>query len=51
MRQLGRPTTPIGSAMSNREQVRAGGHGAAGEFVGRPLPGIVIGGGWVERSG
>lgn len=46
MRQLGRPTTPTGSAMSNREQ-----GGAAGELMDRPLPGKVIGGGGVERSG
>lgn len=50
MRQLGRPTTPIGSAMSNREQEDAGGRGAAGEFMDGPLPGKVDGGG-VERCG
>lgn len=51
MRQLGRPTTPTGSVMSNREQGGAGGYGAAGEFMDGPLPGKVMGGGGVERSG
>lgn len=51
MRQLGRPTTPTGSAMSSREQGGAEECEAAGEFMGGPLPGKVIGGGGVERSG
>lgn len=51
MRQLGRPTTPTGSAMSSREQVGPGGQEATGEVMDGLLPGKVIGGGGVERSG
>lgn len=47
MRQLGRPTTPTGSAMSSREQVGSGGCVAVGEFRGGQLPD----GAGVERSG